>query len=178
MNRFHTIISGHPPRRSLSLIFASALVAFFPACQGLHTSAPQRTDAGHTASDLEMARQAWEVMQQEKPGTLPAQNALRMYDHAVLAVVNSLRAKEGTAAWGKEIQSGGAHPWRITFDAPVHHGTARTLSLSEFAHCRVAADLRLHGFARVVAHGGIGVPVVLAQDDARRVAQPFNPPRG
>lgn len=178
VNRSHTIVLGHPPRRSLSLIFVGALVAFLPACQGLHTSAPQRTDAGHTGSDLEKASQAWQVMQQEKPGTRPAQNALRKYDDAVLAVVRSLREKETTAAWGKEIQLGGAQPWRITFDAPARHGTARTLSLSEFAHCRVAADLRLHGFDRVVAHGGIGVPVVLTQDDPRRVAQPFHPPRG
>lgn len=178
MIRLHTIVRGSPPRRSLSLIFVGVLVAFLPACQVLHTSAPQRTDAGHTASHLEKARQAWQVMQQEKPGTLSAQKALWKYDHAVLAVVNSLRAKEGTAAWGNEIQFGGAHPWRITFDAPERHGTARTLSLSEFAHCRVAADVKLHGFARVVAHGGLGVPVVLAQDDSHRVAQPFHPPRG
>ena len=178
MNCSHTAVLGLPPRRSLALIFASVLVAFLPACQSLNTSATHRTDAGHTASDLEKARQAWQVMQQEKPGTLPAQKALRKYDQAVLAVVNSLRAKEGSAAWGKEIQFGGTQPWRITFDAPAKHGPARTLSLSEFAHCRVAADVTLHGFARVVAHGGLGVPVVLAQDDARRVAQPFHPPRG
>ena len=178
MIRLHTIVLGSPPRRSLSIIFVGALVAFLPACHGLHTSAPQRADAGHAASHLEKARQAWQVMQQEKPGTLSAQKALRKYDHAVLAVVNSLRAKEGSAAWGKEIQFGGAHPWRITFDAPERHGTARTLSLSEFAHCRVAADVKLLGFARVVAHGGLGIPVVLAQDDSHRVAQPFHPPRG
>ena len=178
MSRSHTIVLGLPPRRSLALIFASALMAFLPACQGLHTSAPHRTDAGRTASDLDMAHQAWQVMQQEKPGTLSANKALRKYDQAVRAVVNSLRAKEGTAAWGTEIQSGGAHPWRITFDAPARRGTAQMLSLSEFAQCRVAADVRLHGFARVVAHGGLGVPVVLAQDDPRRVAQPFHPPRG
>ena len=165
-------------RGSLSLLVASVLVAFFPACQRLKTAAPPRMAIGSTASNLEKAQQAWQIMQREIPGTLPAQEALRKYDRAVTAVVKSLREKEGTAAWGKEIQFSGAQPWRMTFDAPARHGSARTLALSEFAHCRVAADVKLHGFDRVVAHGGIGVPVVLAQDDPRRVTQPFHPPRG
>jgi pimeloyl-ACP methyl ester carboxylesterase len=178
MNRTHTVIPVRPPRWSLALIFACALVAFFPACQGLKTAATQRTDVGHTAVNLEKAHQAWQILQRAAPGTVPAQNALRKYDQAVSAVVNSLRAKEGTAAWGKEIVVDGARPWRISFDAPARHGTARTLALSEFAHCRLAADVRLHGFDRTVAKPGLGIPVVLAQDDPSLVAQPFHPPRG
>ena len=170
--------SSHQLRWSLSLIVASAFVALLPECQGLTTAAMQGTDSGRTASNLEKAQQAWQVMQREKPGTLPAQKALRKYDQAVAAVVKSLSEKEGTAEWGKEIHFGGAQSWRITFDAPARHGSARTLALSDFAHCRLAADVKLHGFDRVVAHGGVGVPVVLAQDDPRRAMQPFHPPRG
>ena len=92
----------------LSWIVAGALVTLFPACQGLRTAATQRTDAGRTASNLDKAQQAWQVMQRENPGTWPAQKALQKYDQAVTAVVNSLREKEGTAAWGKVIRSSGA----------------------------------------------------------------------
>jgi pimeloyl-ACP methyl ester carboxylesterase len=169
---------GRLPRWSLPWIFAGALTTLLPACQGLNTAAMRRTDVGRTASDLDNAHQAWQVMQRENPGTWPAQKALQKYDQAVTAVVKSLREKEGTAAWGKEIQFSGTQPRRITFDAPAGLGSARTLALSEFAHCRVAADVKLHGFDRVVAHGGLGVPVVLAQEDPLRAKQPFHPPRG
>ncbi|MDZ4403275.1 alpha/beta fold hydrolase [Prosthecobacter sp.] len=94
------------------------------------------------------------------------------------AVVKSLRNNEGADAWAKEIQLDGARPWRLTFDVPHRTGSARTLALSEFAHCRLAAEVKLHGFDRAVAHDGLGVPVVMAQNDPRRVAGPFHPPNG
>jgi len=165
-------------RRLLSWIVASAIITLLSACQGIRTAAMERTDVVRTASNLDKAQQAWEVMQQKTTGTPAAQRALQKYNQAVIAVVNALREKEGTAAWGKEIPISKAQPWRITFDGPARQRTATTLSLSEFTHCRVAADVKLHGFARVVAHGGLGIPVVLTQDDPRRVKQPFHPPRG
>jgi triacylglycerol esterase/lipase EstA (alpha/beta hydrolase family) len=169
---------SHPHRWSRSLIIATALFALLPEYYALAAAATQGTDSGRTASNLDKAQQAWQVMQQENPGTSSAQRALRKYDEAVTAVVNSLREREGTAAWGKEIRLGGAQSWRITFDGPARQGPARTLALSEFARCRVAADVKLSGFDRVVARSGLGVPVVLVQEDPRRARQPFHPPRG
>ena len=150
------------------LTVALAFVSMFllPSCQGLQSTS------------LEQAHEAWQVMQQEKNGTASAKAALQKYDHAVALVVHSLRAREGTAAWGKEIRLGGARPWRLTFDAPARPVSACTLALAEFAHCQPASEVKLHGFERVVAHGGLGVPVVLAQDAPRRVQQPFHPPNG
>ena len=72
----------------------------------------------------------------------------------------------------------GARPWRVTFDPHTRNGTARTFALSEFSRCRVATTVKLGGFDRIVAHAGLGVPVVLAQDDFHDVAQPFHPSHG
>lgn len=149
-----------------TVVLAIVLVALLPACQGLKSPS------------LEQAYQAWQVMQQEKPGTVPAQAALLKYDLAVARVVQSLRAREGTKAWGKEIQLGGARSWRLTFDAPACTFSARTLALPEFVHCRPASEVKLHGFERVVSHGGLGVPVVLTQDAPGRLQQAFHPPNG
>lgn len=151
------------------LLLAGVLVALLPACQVL------RPGGGNTTDRLEQARQAWQVMEREKSGTLSAQKALTKYNHAVAAVVKSIHAKEGGSAWGKPVAFGGTRPWRLTFDAPAGQMSGRTLALSDFAHCRLAAGVKLHGFDRVVAHGGLGVPVVLANS---RVARPFQPPRG
>ena len=142
------------------------LVALLPACQGLRTAS------------LEQAHHAWQVMQQEKPGTATAQKALKKYDLIVAKVVKSLRAKEGTAAWGKEIQLRGTRPWRLAFDAPARQSSSKTLALSEFAHCQPATEVKLHGFDRVVERSGLGVPVLLAQDEPRHVKQPFHSPHG
>ena len=149
MKRMHIIVAA--------FVFMSVL----PSCHGLQSAS------------LEQAHQAWRVMAQEKPGTAPAQKALEHYDRAVALVLKSLGATEGTAAWGKEVRLGGARRWRLTFDAPASRDSSRTLSLSEFAHCQPAAEVNLRGFDHVVEHGGLGVPVVLAQDDPRRVQQPF-----
>lgn len=165
-------------KQPLTVIFACSLMALLPACQGLKSMTAQRAEDSRTAASLDKAQQAWEVMQREQPGSVAALKALRQYDRAVVAVVKSLRGKEGSAAWGKEIKLGAAHPWSLTFDARARHGSARTWVLSEFAHCRLASDVKLHGFDREVARGGLGVPVVLAKDDPLRAKQPFHPPHG
>jgi pimeloyl-ACP methyl ester carboxylesterase len=166
-----------PPRavafgRLPRFLLTGVLVALLPACQGLRVA----REAGHTTDHLEQAKQAWQVMEREAPGTVPAQNALRTYDRAVAAVVKSLRAKEGTSAWGKPVMLGGVRPWQLTFDGPARQNSARTFELADFTHCRLAADVKLHGFDRVVAQGGLGVPVVL--EDSHRLASPFYPPHG
>ncbi|WP_397382980.1 esterase/lipase family protein [Prosthecobacter sp.] len=153
-------------KRMLSFVIVIASVFNLAACQGMQSAS------------LEEAHEAWLVMQHEKPGTATAQTALLKYDHAVAQVMQCLRSREGTAAWGKEMQTGGVRGWRLTFDAPETSGSTRTLALAEFAHCRPAAEVRLHGFDRVVEHGGLGVPVVLAQDDPRIAQKPFHPPNG
>lgn len=152
--------------RMFTVAFAFVSVLSLAACQGLQSAS------------LEQAHEAWQVMQQEKSGTEPARAALLKYDHAVAQVVQSLRAREGTAAWGKEVQTGGAQPWRLTFDAPAKSESTRTLVLTEFSHCQTASKIKLHGFDRVVAHAGLGVPVVLVQDDPQRVQPPCHPPNG
>lgn len=121
---------------------------------------------------------AWEDMRREEPGTKSAKSALRIYNKSVSQLAASLRRNEGTPQWGREIQYAGAQPWRMTFDVPAEQGSARTLALSEFAHCRMASDAKVSKFHRVVSRGGLGVPVVLVQDDPRRVARPFHPPHG
>lgn len=145
-------------------VFTIWSILGLPACQGLQSAS------------LDQAHEAWQVMQHEKPGTVNAKNALLKYDHAVAQVVHSLRASEGTAAWGKEVQMGGARPWRLTFDAPAQSDS--TLTLAEFTHCQPASEIKLHGFQRVVEHGGLGVPVVLVQDDPQCLKQPCHPPNG
>ena len=130
------------------------------------------------ANSLDKARRAWETIQRESPDTVNAQNALKVYDQEVVAIVKSLRAHEGTVAWGKTIPLSGAKSWKLSFDAPKRQGSARTLSLLEFAHCRVASDVKLSGFDRVMAHGGLGVPVVLVQDNPLRAMRLFHPPKG
>ena len=159
-------------------LLVSALVVVLPACQTLKTEAARRPDGRLTTAYLEQAQTAWQIMQREDAGTLPAQKALRRYNHAVKNLADSLRDYEGTNTWGRQILLQGARQWRITFDVPERDGSSRTLALSEFAHCWLASDVKLHGFDRVVARDGLGVPVVLAQDDSRRVARPFHPPRG
>lgn len=169
---------GRLPRWSFQLILASALVAVLPACEGLRIGATQRLDDSHATACLKKAQLAWQVMQRENPGTMPAQKALRMYNRSLGNLVKSLREHERTTAWGREIQFGGPRPWRMTFDVSPGNGGVRTLALSEFAHCWLASDVKLHHFDRVVAQDGLGVPVVLAQDDSRRVVRPFHPPDG
>jgi triacylglycerol esterase/lipase EstA (alpha/beta hydrolase family) len=126
---------------------------------------------------LDKAHAAWQLLQQET-GTVASQKAMKVYDRAVVAIVKSMRRQEGTAAWGKAVQLSGAKSWKLTFDTPTRHDSAQTIALSEFAHCWVASDVKLSGFDRVVAHGGLGLPVVLAQDDPLRATRPFHPPKG
>ncbi len=159
-------------KRSLTVALALVLCGALPACNGIMTGALRRSAVAPTAPDLAQARQAWRVMQRESPGTPKARNALLIYNQAVVAVVKSLRRNEGTAAWGKSIQ---LQPGRIAVDA---RGSERTFALGEFAKCELAAAVIPTGFDRVVAHDGVGVPVVLEQDDPKRVAQPFHPPGG
>lgn len=166
-------------KRVPMLLFCCVLGAFVPACQGPAGVAIQRMErAGSLAESLERARLAWNVMQRESPGSLAAQMARQRYAGAVTTVVKSLRASEGAAAWGKAVSTGGQDPWRITFDAPARETPARTFSLSEFNGCRLVEEVKPNGFDKVVAHAGIGVPVVLEQNDVRRIAQPFHPPVG
>jgi len=166
-------------KRVPTILFFCVLAVFLPACQGpVGVAIHQLEKSISLADSLEQARLAWNVMERESPRSLSAQRARTRYEGAVTAVVKSLRAREGSAAWGKTIATGGNDPWRITFDAPVRGTPARTFLLDEFSGCRIAADVKLSGFDKVVARGGIGVPVVLEQEDARRVAQPFHPPSG
>jgi len=171
-------VSGHFRCLSVQLLLASILIAVLPACQGLRGTAGQRMGDSPTTACLKQAQASWQIMQQEEPGTKPAQETLRKYNQSVYKLVTSLRERERTASWGREIQFRGVHPWRVTFDVPAGPGSTRTLALSEFAHCWVASNVKLQKFDQVVAHNGIGVPVVLAQDDSKRVAAPFHPPQG
>src|SRR5579862_4806522 len=104
--RFCTFIPGRLSRWPFQLILAGALVAILPACQGLKIAA-RRPDASRTTVCLERAQLAWQVMQREIPGTIPAQNALRRYNDSVKYLVKILREHEGTPTWGHEIQFGG-----------------------------------------------------------------------
>ena len=142
-------------KRTHTAALVCAFVSLLPSCQGLRSAS------------LEQAHQAWQEIRQEIPGSKASQTALLKYDRAVALIVRSLRAKEGTAAWGKEIQLAGPRPWRLTFDAFADKDSIRTLTLSRFVHCRPAVGVKLHGFDRVVEHGGLGVPVVLSQKDSQ-----------
>ena len=169
-----SIVLGRSLRPALSVL----VIVSFPACRTPERAPLKGREASNTSRYLEQAEQAWHAMQREEPGTASAQKNLVVYDQAVTAVVRSLQAREGTAAWGENLEMNGASPWRVTFDPHTRNGTPRTFALSEFSRCRVAADVKLDGFDRVVAHAGLGVPVVLEQDDFHRVAQPFHPAHG
>ncbi|CAN5768873.1 hypothetical protein BH09VER1_BH09VER1_45790 [soil metagenome] len=142
-----------------------------PACESL----PMRPAP---ATSLDRARVAWQELQTLSPGTPAAARVLRVYDESVREVVASLRSREGTTEWAQPMTVGGSHPWRITFDPPEKTRPERTYALAQFSRCGLASGVRVHHFAREIAHRGLGVPVVLAQDDSQRVAQPFHPPRG
>lgn len=171
---------GFGPFRCLSiqLLLAIIPISVFPACQGLRGTAGPRSDGSHTTACLEQAQSAWHIMQRKAPGTKSAQETLRKYNQSVYKFVKSLHEREKMALWGREIQFRKGRRWRVIFDAPAGPGSTRTLALSEFAHCWVAANVKLQNFDQVVAHDGIGVPVVLAQDDSQRVAGHFHPPHG
>ena len=161
------------PLWSCHFILITALVIVCPACQGLR----QAGILPSTAS-LEEARQAWQVMQRERPGSMPAQRALGIYNKSVSNLVQSLHGREKAFQGGQEIWSGGARSWRVTFDVQAGNGSARTLALSEFDHCLLASTVQLQGFDRVIAHDGLGVPVVLVQDRSLSITRPFHPPHG
>jgi pimeloyl-ACP methyl ester carboxylesterase len=162
-------------KRALTVFFAAALFGALPACQGVVAGAAKPTDILQAAPDLAQARQAWRTLERTSPGTLEARDAQQIYNRAVAGVLTSLRKNEGTAAWGKSLHVGGG---RVTFDARAAKGSARTFTLAEFAKCELATDVMLTGFEQVVGREGMGVPVVLGQDDGKRVAQPFHPPNG
>ena len=127
---------------------------------------------------MEQAHQAWLAIQQAEVGSLPAQQALQRYDLAVIKLLQALREHENTNEWGTPMSIAGAEPWQVTFDRSAAGGRPRTFVLSQFSQCRTAAEVSLAGFDRVVARDGLGVPVVLTQDDPRCVTQPFHPPHG
>ena len=172
----------HRISRILGLSFRPALavliIVSFPACRSPERAPLKGREASNASHYLDQAEQAWRAIQREEPGSAAAQKNLALYDQAVTAVVRSLHSKEGTAAWGESVEMNGARPWRVTFDPHTRNGTPRTFALSEFSRCKVAADVKLDGFDRVVAHAGVGVPVVLEQNDFHRVAQPFHPSHG
>ncbi len=173
---------GHLFARILGLSIRPALavlvIVSFPACRTPERAPHKGREGANTSHYLDQAGQAWRVMQREKPGTASAQKNLALYDQAVTGIVRSLHAKEGKAQWGQDMVMNGPRTWRVTLDPRTRNGTPRTFALSEFSRCHVAADVKLDGFDRIVAHAGLGVPVVLAQDDFHRVAQPFRPPKG
>ncbi|MES2920931.1 MAG: alpha/beta fold hydrolase [Verrucomicrobiota bacterium] len=159
----------------LTAILAAALFGALPACQGLKLPVASRPETPQAAPSLSEARQAWRILQRESPSSEEARGALLIYNQAVASVVKSLRKAEGTAAWGKGLQLGGSRPGSVTVDA---RGTVGTFALQDFEKCEPSSDVILTGFDKVVAHDGLGVPVVLGQDDSKRVAQPFHPPGG
>ena len=158
--------------RALTIALALVLGAALPACHVILPGTARRMEVVPSPPDLVQARHAWRVMQREAPGSLEARNATAIYNQAVVAVVKLLRKSEGTAAWGKSIR---LQPGRVAVDAS---GSQRTFALADFSQCELAAEVILTGFDRVVARDGVGVPVVLGQDDPKRVAQPFHPPAG
>jgi triacylglycerol esterase/lipase EstA (alpha/beta hydrolase family) len=159
--------------RLFSILVAGGVLLGVSGCQGL-------TGAwgGRGLSSVERAERAWQAVQRARPGTVAAKTALHEYNEAVVGVIQSLRETEGTAEWGRPMVIDGARPWRLAFDPPARRGSARTLAVADFAQCVVAADVKVRGFDRVVARGGLGVPVVLVQDDPVRAIRPFHPPKG
>ncbi|MDB6074870.1 MAG: hypothetical protein JWO89_2510 [Verrucomicrobiaceae bacterium] len=119
-------------------------------------------------------------MQTEKLGSAAALEAQRVYNEEVRAAVKSLAALEGTAGWGKPFEvKGSTTAWRISPDqGPSSPGVSRTLSLGGFAHCRVSAEVKVTGFDHVTTHPGVGVPVVLVQDEPLRAQRPLHPAKG
>lgn len=166
-------------KRSLTIIAVGVYTALLPACQSSTTTAALRPNGLFSnAENLEQARLAWNVMQRESPRSASAISAQQRYNQAVSAVVKSLYAREGTATWGKSISLAGEQAWTITFDATKQTASSKTFSLAEFNRCEAAEDVKLSGFDQVVAHDGIGVPVVLGQEDVHRLTVPFHPPEG
>lgn len=151
------------------------LTLLLAACQ----TTPGRKGSPRS-THLDRAEQAWRTLQSVAPGTAAARQALATYNQAVAAVLKTLRTTEGTAGWGREMSIPGARPWRLTFEPSTArlHTAARTFALAPFAHCWIAADVKPRGFDRLVARPGIGVPVVLAQDDPLRATRPYHPAKG
>lgn len=156
------------------MLMVLSLLTILPACQGLKPALITRSEESRLTPGLDQAWEAWQVMQQEAPGSLAAQQALLQYNRSVEQVVKSLRHQEQTNAWGQEFSWRGTRPWRVTFDSSMSKGSKRNLLLSAFSGCQPAAEVKLQGFDRVVLRSGLGVPVVLSQTEPQRAAHPFH----
>lgn len=170
--------SGLYLRSTFQLILVISLMTIFPACQGPGmTKAPWGEESRITAC-LEQAQEAWQVLQQETPETPSAKKALLTYNRSVEQLVKLIRKRGQPDSRGQEILLGGVQPRRLTFDASFKNGSAKTFALSDFSRCRLASEIKLQGFDREVSRHGLGVPVILSQDDPQRTSNPFHPAQG
>jgi hypothetical protein len=128
-------------------------------------------------TNLREAHTAWKTLQTNPASPQTFQKSLQRYNQAVLALVKSLRSTEGKWGWEKDLAPASGAP-SITLEHSPNTVPMRTWSLQHFNQCRVASEVKIEGFDRVIARPGIGVPVVLVQNDSSQISQPFHPPRG
>jgi hypothetical protein len=154
-----------------------ALLASLASCQSLSKSGRAQKRDADIPVILQEARVAWGAMQQ--PDAVASAQARLEYNEAVACLVRELARHEGRPTWAQERRfTGSDSSWHLTFDSQNSQPLPRTWSLSEFAQCKLASEVKLRNFKRVVTKEGLGVPVVLVQDDPGRVSRPFHPPEG
>jgi triacylglycerol esterase/lipase EstA (alpha/beta hydrolase family) len=165
----------------LPILMVALVGGLIPSCQfPMPMTVLKVRMTGGIVEQLETARQAWKTMGGKSRRSLSSRRARERYDIAVVVVVvvRSLATSEGTPAWGKTFNVGGGNSWRIHLDPHSENPLPSTYSLAGFGRCEVVSDLTLSGFHKIVEKQGVGVPVVLRQEDSNRARQPFHPPEG
>jgi pimeloyl-ACP methyl ester carboxylesterase len=156
-------------------IFLVSLIIPLLSCQsitGLHLALPDPVQ-----TNLSKAHTAWQTLQTNPASPQDFKKSLQGYNQAVLALVKSLRSTDGKWGWEKDLAPA-TGATTITLEQSPNTVPTHTWSLQPFNQCRVASEVKLEGFDRVIARPGIGVPVVLVQNDSSQISCPFHPPRG
>lgn len=156
------------------LAVLSGLVLSVCSCQTLNRSP---FDGG--LSSVEKAHRAWEQLQSAPEGSATQRIALESYNEAVESLTIALQASVPNTQWNGPVVVQGRHARVVTIDSPTRAVTPpRTLSLAGYSAIRIADQVPLSGFDKVVGSGGLGVPVVLVQDEPARARRPLHPPEG
>ncbi len=150
-------------------LIAVAVVLLLAGCQ----SVPTAENQSHRplSHEVQIARSAWTTLGSTPPESPAAAKAMQRYNRAVEKVVEGLAQYRG-AGWARPVALGSSGTLR--FD---DRGKG-LLSLADFDRMERASETPLKGVNQRRDPSGLGVPVVLIQDDPEKVSHRFHAPRG